>query len=380
MALSELQISLIGLGSVGVVAVWAYNKWQERRHRKAAERVFRGDQPDVLLDTQRGPVERGPVDRAPAENKEHIRVEPVMATTDPAPEIALEATITAPPMPFPTSPDPPLEMLDPLIEAVVAFALAAAVPAPRILELQRPLAERLSKPLHWAGLDELGQWCEIDNLDVASYRYLRAGLLLANRAGAIGEAELRDYYQGMEEVAHRLVTTIDLPGTADTLSRANAIDETCANVDIQIAVHVMHREALTVTGVQILEAGQAAGLDFREDGRFYSCGPGSETLFTMSKIGALPFVPAEMAALSTHGLTFWLDVPRVADADVVFDRMMAAAHLVAASLDGVVVDDHRSPLSDAMLLDIRAKIVEIQQGMSAQGITPGGARALRLFS
>jgi FtsZ-interacting cell division protein ZipA len=87
-----------------------------------------------------------------------------------------------------------------------------------------------------------------------------------------------------------------------------------------------------------------------------------------------------MAALSTHGLTFWLDVPRVADAAVVFDRMMAAAHQVAASLDGVVVDDHRSPLSDAMLLDIRAKVVEIQQGMSAQGITPGGARALRLFS
>ena len=50
MAISELQWSLIALGVAGVGGVFAYNKWQERKHRAHAERVFRQDHPDVLID------------------------------------------------------------------------------------------------------------------------------------------------------------------------------------------------------------------------------------------------------------------------------------------------------------------------------------------
>ena len=50
--MSDLQLSLIGLGVALVGGVFAYNKWQERKHRKLAERVFRADHPDVLLGRQ----------------------------------------------------------------------------------------------------------------------------------------------------------------------------------------------------------------------------------------------------------------------------------------------------------------------------------------
>jgi FtsZ-interacting cell division protein ZipA len=372
MALSELQISLIGLGSVGIVAVWAYNKWQERRHRKAAERVFRGDQPDVLLNAQPSTVEK-----ASAENKEQVRVEPVLATTDAEPEVALDASFTTPAM---LASNPSLEMLDPEIEAVVRLDLAYAVPAPRIRDLQRPLAERLSKPLRWVGLAKKGHWDEIGDVTVFSYRHLRAGLLLANRQGALSETELQDYCQGIQELAHRLTATLEMPDAAESLARARSIDDTCASLDIQIAVHVVHREALPMLGAQIKGAALAAGLQFREDGIFTSGGASGANQFTMSSLGALPFVAAEMDAQTTHGITFWLDVPRVTDAAAVFDRMIAGARQIATSLGGVLVDDNRSPLSDAMLLDIRTKIIEIQQNMSAQGIPPGGTRALRLFA
>ncbi len=36
---SELQIALIGAGIAAVVLVVGYNKWQERRHRREAERA-----------------------------------------------------------------------------------------------------------------------------------------------------------------------------------------------------------------------------------------------------------------------------------------------------------------------------------------------------
>ena len=48
-SISELQISLIALGLVAVAGVWGYNVWQERKHRKLAQTVFRGEQSDVLM-------------------------------------------------------------------------------------------------------------------------------------------------------------------------------------------------------------------------------------------------------------------------------------------------------------------------------------------
>lgn len=381
MVLSELQISLIGLGSVGIVAVWAYNKWQERRHRKVAERVFRGDQPDVLLDAEAAPVAKMPAEKSPAEKKEQLRVEPVLQASDDRP-VDLTPSAAAPDLPDLPAQDPPLELLDPVIESVACIDFPDRVPASRFRDAQRTLAGKLRKPVRWAGIDAGNQWCEVDGRDVA-YRHLRAGLLLANREGAISEAELHGYFNGMRELADRCAAKVDfanVANVAETLARATALDDACASVDIQIAVHVVHREALKIQGRQIDEVARAAGLNLGEDGRFCSCDASGLPEFTLTNLGSIPFAAAELHALSTHGITFWLDVPRVADAAAAFDRMMAVARQIAIDLDGVLVDDNRSPLSDGMLLDIRGKIVEVQQKMSAQGMAPGSPRALRLFA
>ncbi len=48
MALSELHIALIGAGVAGVLMVWGYNLWQDRKHRKTAERIFSGGAGDAM--------------------------------------------------------------------------------------------------------------------------------------------------------------------------------------------------------------------------------------------------------------------------------------------------------------------------------------------
>ncbi len=68
------------------------------------------------------------------------------------------------------------------------------------------------------------------------------------------------------------------------------------------------------------------------------------------------------------------------DGVLAFDRMLAVARQLAGSLDGVLVDAQRAPLSDAMIAAIRAKTAELQQRMRDGGIVPGSALALRLFS
>ena len=53
--MTELQMGMIGLGALAVVGVMAYNKWQERRHRREAERAFKSDHRDVLLEPREEP-------------------------------------------------------------------------------------------------------------------------------------------------------------------------------------------------------------------------------------------------------------------------------------------------------------------------------------
>ena len=47
--MSELHWGLAGLSVIVVGGVYAYNSWQEYRHRKVAESVLRPEHDDVLL-------------------------------------------------------------------------------------------------------------------------------------------------------------------------------------------------------------------------------------------------------------------------------------------------------------------------------------------
>jgi len=87
-----------------------------------------------------------------------------------------------------------------------------------------------------------------------------------------------------------------------------------------------------------------------------------------------------MKSLAIPGLTLSMDVPRVTDGALAFDRMLATARQLSTALGGLLVDAQRAPLADAMIEAIRAKTAELQQRMRDGGIVPGSTRALRLFS
>ena len=48
--MSDLQLSLILLGVVGVLGTYAFNRWQERKYRKQADKMFSRTRQDVLFD------------------------------------------------------------------------------------------------------------------------------------------------------------------------------------------------------------------------------------------------------------------------------------------------------------------------------------------
>ncbi len=375
--MSDLQLSLIGLGVVLVATVFAYNKWQERKHRKLAERVFRGNHPDVLLGNRQA---------VSAEAGEE-RIEPGMQM--PAGEIQVAAAETATAASgealteardLGEAVEPPDELADPAIDCVVRFESAELIGGPYLWQAQHQAMGKLTKPLCWCGLNEgAGLWERVTANGVGDYRRLRVALQLADRRGPLADAELTIFLNGVQRLADEFLAVADLPSRNDVLKRAGEIDRFCAGVDIQIGVNLVAAGA-PFAGTKLRGLTEAAGMTLREDGMFHADDDAGATLFMLSNLEAVPFSAEEMKALTTHGVTFTLDVPRVAGGPLVFDRMIALAKQFSDSLGGTLVDDNRTPLSDSALDVIHDKIVEVEQRMAEQGLVAGGTQALRLFS
>ena len=395
MAISELQIALIGAGAVAVGMVWGYNAWQDRKHRKAADRIFQGGQGDALLNGQQAatPVAPSPADDVRREPGE--RLEPRIAeqesdsqgwssSTSTVSTVVEEIPPTAAAEPEP-EPEPqpvlPIECADGVVDCVLHLAAAVAVPAPAVWAMQNAWAGELSKPLHWLVKNEAdGVWRQIDAHDSGRYREWVAALQLADRRGPVSDGEIARFFEGVQQVARQAAAELELPSRSAAVVRADRLDQFCAGVDIQFVLHVVEALGGVFQGTKLRGVAEAAGLALEADGVFRARDDAGGELFTVANLGTERLDAESIKSLATHGLTLSLDVPRVTDGVAAFDRMLATARQLAATLGGELVDAQRVPLSVAMIDAIRARTAELQQTMRDGGIAPGGIRALRLFS
>jgi FtsZ-interacting cell division protein ZipA len=364
--ISELQLNLIVAGGLAVAGVWGYNIWQERKYRKAAEQIFREQQQDVLAPEQQSePVYgRDLTAEAPAEDQ---RVEPVFSVPADEPAPAAQAA------------EPDETLADAMIELIVPIHVEQAIAAERLLDLAAGLAGRLSARLRWVVRDAALGWAALEPSDLGAYRQLRAVVPLADRQGALTEAEFATLLAACEALAATRGGEVERIAAVDCLAKARALDELCASVDVQVAVHVIHRSGESFSTALLYRLTEAAGLTLAADGSFYCRDDAGAAQFSLANHGAAPFVAAPTADSVTPGITFWLDVPRVSDGAQIFDRLVAVARELAQGLDGVLVDDQHHPLPDQGLAGIRAQVAQIQATMAQCGLPAGGRRALRLF-
>lgn len=168
----------------------------------------------------------------------------------------------------------------------------------------------------------------------ASVSESEVALQMVSRRGVIGEAELLEFRSQVETLAAMHGGTASAPEMRAALEGAAALDRACAEVDIQIALHV---------------------------------------------IGEVPAAPAEgpfKVARRPDGLTFLLDVPRTADLAASYDAMVKSAR----QLGGRLADDNGNALDERALGAIRAEVQAVGSRLAALGIEPGSPLALRLFS
>ena len=418
--MTELQMGLIGLGAAAVVAVLAYNKWQELRQRKLAEQLLSAGHADVLLDDGE-PGAADPelfvdadvpsylAESAPARGvAPDERIEPVfsvdpladgaryepVAVPDPDPEPEPEPEPVFEPMPAPPvmapaparAPDEhkeiaePQHLLSPLIDYVAAFEAVEPTPAGQILDAQRDALARVHKPVYWIGYNEyLREWETIIDDGQSEYRRLRVGLQLVDRRGPLSGSDLSIFHVAMQDLADQLTAIADLPARQAALDNAVKLDGFCASVDIQIGINVIS-QAQPFAGTKLRALAEAAGMVIDADGRFVRCDDDGNVLYVLLNQDASGFSVESMKTMSTHGITFLLDVPRVAHGERVFNQMVDLARRFADVLRGTLVDDNRRPLSEVSLEPIRRQVGDYQSMMAGQNLPAGGPLTRRLFS
>ena len=407
--MTELQMGLIGLGAAAVAGVLGYNKWQEIRQRKAAEALLKPQHADVLLKTAvadpvDAPAVRNEPVMAPEVPVEAARREPVLnvpEVPDPMPTDVRPARAAIPlpslpdgdetlpvlndPVPLTTSvgemPEVPAAMLDARLDYIVALDLAEPVSALQILHSQRDTLRQVGKPVHWLGFNELTREWERLAIDRdIPLRHLRIGLQLVNRMGPLGAGDLAIFSAAMQDLADELLAVAVQPPTAGVLEQAAGLDGFCAGVDLEIGLNLISRGS-AFSGTKIRALAEAAGMVLGSDGLFTRYDDDGRALFCLQNYETAPFAADSLRTLGTHGLTFLLDVPRVDNGDRVFQQLTELAKRFAETLQGVLVDDNRQPLSDGQLDHIRREFIgKPQLTMAAYGLPAGSPQARRLFS
>ena len=419
--MTELQMGLIGLGVAAVFGVFGYNKWQEMRQRKLAEAVLKPHHEDVLLakggKTEPEAVPAVQVERSEPEIRIEAseplveRVEPVF--TDPTPTEVVDDMAMAPEdtpmpeMPVIAQPAPgvppvvakpavsqpeaddgaeveagnvPDALLDPRLEFVVTMELVEPVSSFQILHSQRSALHRLNKPVHWIGFNEKKrEWQRLTPDAELELRRLRVGLQLVNRLGPVSEGDLVIFTNAMQALADELMAVADMP-PSNVLEQAAEIDRFCAAVDLEIGLNLVSRGS-AFPGTKIRALSEAAGMMLGADGLFTRYDDAGRAQFSLQNFESTPFSPDALRNLTTHGLTFLLDVPRVDHGERVFMQMTEVAKRFADTLQGALVDDNRQPLSDSQLDHIRREFIgKPQATMASFGLAAGSPQALRLFS
>ncbi|MER2554144.1 MAG: cell division protein ZipA C-terminal FtsZ-binding domain-containing protein [Thauera sp.] len=357
---SELQIALIAAGIAAVVLVVGYNKWQERRHRRDAERAFKSEHRDVLLEPREDPAG-------------DERREPGIGDGVDAPRRFSEAPVkrSAPELP---------RLLDSRADCVIRLEAIEALDVARVWGAQSEQLAGLGKPVYWFGFNDADNvWQLLGPDSTGACHWFCAALQLVNRQGSIGEADFMRFSGGVQRVADAVMSLPPgLPPRAETLRNAVELDRFCADLDIQIGVNVVARDG-QFAGRDVQAATERQGLRLGGDGCYHML-DGEHSVFSVGNMESGRFSPEGLKGLVTRGLTLVIDVPRVANGGAAFDRMMKTARALADELGGDVVDDNRAPFGAEAATIIRAQIGQFQARMDESGIPAGGALALRLFS
>lgn len=401
--INDLQISLLGIGAVVVTGVVVFNRIQEKKYHRQLEKKFPDTQDDVLLE-RAAPRPAPPPKATPPQaavqppvvpaaagpqeptlsvidvpELEGAQEEPVLDTmvledspSMPTPQVAAPAAV----QPATAAGELPAAT-DPVMDYICQVQLDAPMTAQALKDLIRR-QQVFSKSVLWLGQTPAGQWVEALRAPVGdTFLALLARIQMVDRSGPLSVREMHAFSDMVRQVAAGTASCQDIDAARQA---AVALDQLCAEVDVQVGLNVLATGGEGLAGTKIRALAEASGMQLEADGTFHRLTEAGQTLYTLGNFDGTAFSNAELRQLKASGLTLLFDVPKVKDGLSVFDDMADLARRMAQQLNGELVDDNRRPLSASGLETIRAQLAAIYEKMAAAGLQPGSAGAQRLFS
>ena len=177
-------------------------------------------------------------------------------------------------------------------------------------------------------------------LEEPSESHLRAAFQLVSREGVVSDAELLEFRSMVETLGTQIGAVVRAPEMRAALDAARELDKTCADADIQVALHVVGIDSGTT--------------EFADQ----------------------PF----HAAARADGVTLTIDVARTPEPARSYEAMARAGRQLAQTRGGRLVDDDGRELDERALAAIGRELEAVRQRLAGCGIEAGSPLALRVFS
>ncbi len=359
--MSEFQISLLIMGICVVLAIYIYNGWQQRKHKRRFSAAFVQAREDALY--------RPPTENRVAEISEEGKPE-ISLPMNPLYEEPPRAPVT----------DGVCALLDENSDyiALLTFDVPAGADSLALLWQKR---FDFGKSVNICGLNATtGTWEKVIADSHLFYASFKLAIQLADRSGAVSEVRLSDFRDLVRNIATELGAEAELPDVAAACACAQELDDFCAGVDQMIGLNIMPSGERTFAGGEIAGVAEKHGMALQADGAFHLLDDNGQTVFSLGNLDNLPFQHHTLAKMWVNGVTLLLDVPRVENPTHRFDEMAVLARQLAMDLRAAVVDDHRVALGEPGIAQIREQIAAIEGQMISGKVIPGSAQARRLFS
>lgn len=343
--MSDLQIGLVALGVVLILAVVAFNWWQDRRVRRHMQENFPQTDEDPLFGG----------------------LPPTVGRREPGLRESLEVTAQAEPG------DDDGEEVDPLCEAVIDVVFTQPVSGAQLKDATRTLAVSSSKPVRIFAETTMGVHRAGLRADESCVS-IQLAILLANRAGPLTDVEWSRLWTAAQGLAERFDGAVEGPEQDEVVSRAARLDELCANLDAQVGL------AVQLDGAQPL----AKVCSVVEDTGFVMW---ANQYVWVAESGQARFAllfDGEAAAgfqgASVSRLDLLLDIPNSPSDNQAFSRMAGVGRDLAQRFQAQLLDDQGRPVSESADARIDEQLTPLYARLEQAGFTPGDERTARLFS
>ncbi|MCX8747445.1 cell division protein ZipA [Snodgrassella sp. B3800] len=415
------------VGAAIILAVLAYNIYQESQYRKQLRDQFGHANKDALLDSQVNSVRDGAeaqsvlntkamvpepeADKAadavaaqaetiftgenvvPEASEELVAEEEIIEAVEPVPaadseEITAGNTSERAPM-VPLSRTVAVKgrktLLDvhdmskqplPWFDVRFDYLAYIALYEPKELHAMPRLSSRSRFRLVGCTMDDRYQIAE--PIPSVYYQGFVVGLQAISRSGLLTHEELAHFGEQANRFAEQMDGQLLLTDINTFLDVARPLDELCARVDQTIAIHLVSRS--NVSGMELRTAVEKQGFELGHDGAFFYAGSDGEPLFNIVTLDNTPFTSTLLANQNYRGFSMLFDIVHIPNGEKCFDQFMDMAVKLSSQLGLDLVNDKVEELSTEWLREVRRYVIDRQKEMKQVELEPGSELAKRLFS